>query len=330
MKLKHLSIIGLGSIGRRHLRLLKELRPDLELTLVRTGIGGAWPEEKLATRTVESLEQAIDLGIQAAIISSPANMHVQQARELINAGIHILVEKPLSNSFDGVDELLREISKSGVTGIIGYSLRYDPAAEKFLAVLRNGVLGKILHVRIECGSYLPDWRPEQDYRNTVSSSMKLGGGVLFELSHELDYISWFFGKIKSIQANLHNSGTLDIDVEDCADLIITNENDVPISAHLDFSSRYPKRVCIVQSVRGELTWDVIKRTVTWNPKEGDTQLNSFDVERDLVYKKQLEHFLDCIENGAVPKVTLGDGARVLRLIEAARRSHENGWRVMVA
>ena len=103
--INNIGIIGLGSIGRRHLRLVKELRPELNIIAVRSGKGKK-EEEKLLNAVVHSLEEAIDYGIEAAIIATPAIYHIRQAIDLMKKGIHVLIEKPLSHSLDNVNELL--------------------------------------------------------------------------------------------------------------------------------------------------------------------------------------------------------------------------------
>ena len=326
MKVKHLAIVGLGSIGRRHLRLLKELRPELEISLVRSGKGSNSPEAELATRILYSLDDAVKSGIQAAIISSPTSTHVKQAEILGRAGINILLEKPLSISLDGVNELLDQIEQANIVSLCGYVLRYDPGAKKFKEMLLNNCVGQLLHVRVVCSSFLPDWRPGRDYRETVSAVPELGGGVLLELSHELDYIRWFFGEMRSVQANLHNSRTLGIDVEEAADLIMISEEGFPVALHLDFNQRFSKRYCSIQGTDGELTLDYINKRIIFHPADSDPEVQSFDYERDHLYKEQLSHFLDCIENDVSPSVTLSDGAAVLNIVEAAKQSHETGQR----
>jgi predicted dehydrogenase len=327
MEISRFAIVGLGSIGRRHLRILKEMRPEIEVTLIRSGSGQNWPEEKLAKNTVHSIDEAVGEGIQAAIISSPAPLHLLQAVELANAGVHLLIEKPLSHTIEGINKFLNKLLTKGITVLIGYVLRYDPCARKFKEILESGSIGQFLHANVECGSYLPDWRHEQDYRKTVSALPELGGGVLLELSHELDYIQWFFGEIKSVQANLYNSGFLGIEVEESADLIMTNEDGMPVSVQLDFNRRQSTRRCTVHGTKGELTWNAITKQVICHLAGGEPEVESFDFEHDHIYLKQLQHFLDCIENEASPLVTLQDGLAVLRLVEAAREANKTGQRV---
>ena len=322
-----LAIVGLGSIGRRHLRLISEIRPDIKIIVVRSGHGSACDEEKMAVKITDSIGDAIKEGIQAAIISSPATLHLKQSLELAKNGIHLLIEKPISHTSDRVKELLKIVNENRITTMVGYVLRYDLGAMKFKNWLDNKVKGKILHARIECGSYLPDWRPDQDYRKTVSALSELGGGVLLELSHEIDYLYWFFGKPKDVQAQIRNSGTLDINVEDQVDLLMTSEQGYCISVQIDFNRRHVERKCKVLTTEGELIWDAVNKNVTWKGVNKEQFKYEYNNERNSIYRKQLEVFFDCIENDNDPIVTVKDGINVISLIDAVRNASEKGIRV---
>ena len=322
-----LAIVGLGSIGRRHLRLISEIRPDIKIIVVRSGHGSACDEEKMAVKITDSIGDAIKEGIQAAIISSPATLHLKQSLELAKNGIHLLIEKPISHTSDRVKELLKIVNENRITTMVGYVLRYDLGAIKFKNWLDNKIKGKILHARIECGSYLPDWRPDQDYRKTVSALSELGGGVLLELSHEIDYLYWFFGKPKDVQAQIRNSGTLDINVEDQVDLLMTSEQGYCISVQIDFNRRHVERKCKVLTTEGELIWDAVKQNVTWKGVNKEQFKYEYNNERNSIYRKQLEVFFDCIENDNDPIVTVKDGINVISLIDAVRNASEKGIKV---
>ena len=328
--INNIGIIGLGSIGRRHLRLVKELRPELNVIAVRSGMGKKVGEEKLLDAVVHSLEEAIDYGIEAAIIATPAVYHIQQAIDLMERGVHILIEKPLSHSLDNLNELLRAEKESKVIGLVGYCLRYNAGALKFNELLNNKKIGQILHVQVACGSYLPDWRKGQDYRQSVSAKSELGGGVLLELSHELDYIRWFFGAMKTVYANIHNSNILDIDVEDSVDMIFESEQGFPVSLHLDFNSRGIRRNCIARCSNGDLIWNAVANKVIWQCADGPDDVETYENDRNYVYKEQLKHFFDCIENKTQRSVSLEDGLAVLNMIESAKKSHKIGKKVEIA
>jgi len=329
MKLTKIAIVGLGSIGRRHLRLIKEIAPDIEVILVRSGKGQSWLEESMADHVVFSIQSAIKMNIQAAIISSPTTFHVEQAVQLVASGIHLLIEKPLSNSMDGVKELQKLALNNSCTILIGYALRFDLAARKFKQWLGDKQLGKFLHARIECGSYLPDWRPEQDYRTTVSASKKLGGGVLLELSHELDYLCWFFGKPISVYGQLRNSGELGIDVEDQVDLLMFSEKGFPMTVQIDFNRRRSTRVCNLQTTEGELTWDAIQKSVIWKSANDEKVEENFEFERDYIYIEQMKNFIRSIEKKSDPVVSLQDGINVMELIESVKISNRTGKKIIL-
>ena len=322
-----LAIVGLGSIGRRHLRLISEIRPDIKIIVVRSGHGSACDEEKMAVKVTDSIGDAIKEGIQAAIISSPATLHLKQSLELAKNGIHLLIEKPISHTSDRVKELLKIVNENRITIMVGYVLRYDLGAMKFKNWLDNKIKGKILHARIECGSYLPDWRLDQNYRKTVSALPELGGGVLLELSHELDYLHWFFGNPVDVQAQIRNSGTLDINVEDQVDLLVTSKQGYPITVQIDFNRRHIERKCKVLTTEGELIWDAVNKNVTWKGVNKEQSKYEYNNERNSIYRKQLEVFFDCIENDNDPIVTVKDGINVISLIDAVRNASEKGIRV---
>ena len=248
----------------------------------------------------------------------------------MRAGVHILVEKPLSDTMNGINELNEAHKKSGVIGLVGYCLRHDPAAKQFKKMLTKEKIGQIQHIHVDCGSYLPDWRPNQDYRQSVSAQKKLGGGVLLELSHELDYIRWFFGEIESVIAVLKNSSILGLDVEEGADLILKSSKGLQISLHLDFNSRIVRRKCVARCSDGDLTWDVVQKKVSWQPVEGPKEVESFAHDGDEMYRQQLNHFFDCMGKNKTPAVSLEDGAEVMRMVEAARESSASGKTVSLA
>ena len=327
--INNIGIVGLGSIGCRHLRLARELRSDLNIVAVRSRKGKKIEEEKLVDSVVYSLEDAIGCGIEAAIIATPAVYHVQQAIELMEKGIHVLIEKPLSHSLHNMTELLKVNKKTKTVALVGYCLRYNSGALKFFDIINNKKIGQILHVQVDCGSYLPDWRKGMDYRESVSAKAELGGGVLLELSHELDYIRWFFGEMKSVSAKIQNSGTLDINVEDSVDMIFSSEQGYSVSVHLDFNSGNTRRKCVARCSNGDLIWDVVANEVIWHPAGGTKENETYQNDGDYIYREQLKHFFDCIGKNKEPVVSIDDGIKVMQIIEAARKSNETGLKVRV-
>ncbi len=319
MKVKHVAILGLGSIGKRHLRLLRNLRPDLEISIVRSGFGLPCEEEKLANNVLANHQELVKAGVDAAIISTPSPFHIKEARILAEAGIHLLIEKPLSDQLDGIEEFKKSIEEAKIIIIVGYVLRYREDALYFKSLIDELPKSELSEVFIKYSSYLPDWRPGVDYRKSVSANSSLGGGVLLELSHELDYMNWIFGEAKILRAELQ-SDKLNLDVEESADIDLVNADNIPIEVHLDFISRSIERYCLVKTKRKEIRWDLVKQEVIVSGTESEKSRN-FKFDYDEPYIQQLDCFFKCVEENWKPRVSLQYGIDVLRLVSLAKESY---------
>ena len=260
MDINRILIVGLGSIGRRHLRLAREQFPNATIKVLRHSISHELCEE--ADGSFSTLVEAIAFQPQLAVIAGPATFHLDTALPLAEAGVNLLVEKPISASISGVAQLIKAVEKQGSTLLTGYNLRFLPSLQFFRAKLDDGLIGKFLSVRCEMGQYLPSWRPDSNYRTGVSARAELGGGVLLELSHELDFLRWIFGEIEWIKATLSRQSALDIDVEDAAHLTLGFAPDAGGcqligSVNLDFFRHDTTRLCTVIGEKGSLQWNGI-------------------------------------------------------------------------
>ncbi len=341
---KNFLITGFGAIGRRHLKTIRALDFEAEITVLRRrhgdngqGDNGEEPENAVV---VHDLEAALERGIDAAIIAGPASGHVETALSLAAAGVHLLVEKPLSDRLRGARALVDICRDKGLVLQVGYCLRFLESQSALHRALTDAMLGRVIGVEAAVGQYLPDWRPGRDYRRTVSARRVLGGGALLELSHEIDYLLWHLGAIATVDARLSQRGNLDIDVEDTVDMKLAFNSGVPVSLHMDMISRPPRRFCRVEGEKGVLFWDGIGGQTRYHrPGEGDeegTLLAADDTGdtdgtddtdgggRNEMYERQLVHFLGCIDHGAAPLVGGEEGLRVLEVVNAARRSGNTG------
>jgi predicted dehydrogenase len=325
-------IVSLGSIGRRHLANLRSLVPDVEAAVWHQRTSRTDVPQGDGARHLFSQEEALAFAPQAAIVCSPAPFHLHNALALAGAGAHLLVEKPLSHQTDGVDALLAACRERGVRLLVGYHLRFEPSLRALRDALGTGVAGRPLHLRAEVGQYLPDWRAGADYRTGVTAQAALGGGVLLELSHELDYARWLLGEAEAISAQTARLGGLDIDVEDTADIQLRFASGAVGSVHLDMVRRTPVRRCEVVCSDGTLTWDGLGRTASFQPPGAAEPRMLYDgsgQDRNGAYLAEMAHFLDCAQGRAEPLVSEEDGLGTLALVEAARRSDREGRTVQV-
>lgn len=325
--ISQIGIIGLGSIGMRHMRLIKELFPKIKIIGIRSCKDKKKPE--ILDYQVNSISRALEIGIDACIISTPAITHLKDAKELLSNGVHVLIEKPISNTLSGIDEIVSMINEKNITALVGYNLRYNESASYLKDLLERDILGNLIHVNSVASSFLPDWRPNQDYLQSVSASKELGGGVLLELSHEFDYLRWFFGDIESIYCQESKLKILDLNVEESVDMILMSVSGLQATLHLDFNQKKPRRFCEIYGTNGSLKWNAIDNSVTFIDNNGDEKKESFNTDRDHMYRNQITHFLECISEDKSPKVTIYDGIEALKIALAAKESINSNKRIHI-
>lgn len=327
-------IVGLGSIGRRHARLARELLPGARIIALRHLGCGDDPGVEIDA-CVTTVAEALRHEPQLAVVANPATHHVDVACTLARAGVHLLVEKPLASDSGPASELVELCEAMGVMLMVGYNLRFLPTLQHFRSLLGKGTVGRVLSVRAEIGQYLPLWRPGTDYRRSVSAQAALGGGVLLELSHEVDYLRWVFGEVGWVMADERRQGDLEIDVSDVAHIILGFEAPPargPVaSLCMDFIRRDTTRTCTAVGEQGTLRWDALAGTVElFNGESAAWQrLLTDPPARDQSYLAEWRHFLACVADGTRPLVSGRDGLATLRVIDAVRESSLRGARTQV-
>lgn len=170
-------IAGLGSIGRRHLRNLLALG-ERDILFYRTYRSTIADDEFAGFRVETNLEAALASGVQAVIIVNPTSLHLDVAVPAAQAGCHLLIEKPLSHSLDGIDRLQEALKASGAQVLMGFQFRFHPGLQRIAQLLQAGAIGRPVSARAQWGEYLPAWHPWEDYRLGYSARQDLGGGVV--------------------------------------------------------------------------------------------------------------------------------------------------------
>jgi predicted dehydrogenase len=322
-------IVGLGSIGKRHLKIARDFLPTADIRILRHKPNNEIPEH--SNGCFFNIEDAIAFSPTMAVIASPAPFHIVTAQKLAEAGVHLFIEKPLSTSQDGVVQLIKACQKQRTVILTGYNLRFLPSLQRFRNFLNQGVIGKVLSVRCQIGQYLPSWRPESDYRFSVTANQKLGGGALLELSHEIDYIRWIFGEVEWVASILSRQSNLEIDVEDVAHLILgfTPQLDgyqLIATLNLDLFRHDTTRECIAIGEKGSLRWDGLTGQVMFYQAGEKTWQEIFKCQHQLdeSYRLEWKHFLECILEKKVPLIPAEEGLKVLEIIDAARNSSKLG------
>lgn len=217
------AVIGMGSIAKRHLKNLRFLYPDADIYVVSSsGRNLDLPE---GANAVVSLEELIRLKPNYVIIASPAPYHTSAAILLLENNIPVLIEKPLASDSEDATKFLELCSAESYPPVaVGYCLRFLPSALAVKAFLETGSLGTLYNVSSVVGQYLPGWRSDKNYKDSVSAKKELGGGALLELSHELDYLMWLFGSVTLQHSWLRTTAELGLEVEEIADLVLDRKS----------------------------------------------------------------------------------------------------------
>ena len=327
--IQRIIIVGYGSIGSRHLRLARGLLPEADIRLLRHQVVDFVPEE--ANGCFHDLASAMAFKPQLAIVANPAPFHLQVALPLAEQGVHLLIEKPLSVSAAEVSNLIEICDRRQCILMIGYNLRFLTSLNRFRDLVRSGELaGKIASVRCEIGQHLTTWRQGMDYRIGVSARKDLGGGALLELSHEIDYLCWIFGRVDWVSASLLRQGDLDIDVEDSVHLLLgfepdTDGNQLVASLNMDFIRHDTTRSCIAIGSEGSLRWNALTGCVDFFARDAANwqTISTHTPQSDESYLSEWNHLLGLIKHRESPLVSGEDGLRVIEVIDAARKSSDS-------
>jgi predicted dehydrogenase len=265
---------------------------------------------------------------KAVVVATDTGRHLADVREALDLGAEVLVEKPLAARREGVFDLLTYASVSGRRLFVACNLRFSRAIQLFRTHLPK--VGRSYSVRIECQSYLPSWRPGTDYRQSYAARPE-EGGVMRDLVHELDYAVWLFGRPTQVAAMLHNSGELDIDSEESADVLWRVPEGPAVSVRLDYLARRTRRSVHVVGSNGELSCDLVAQTVQWKPNEGEGWVVDAKQERDEMMMRQAQAFLDAVGAPAERTVesvsvmaTGNEGLFCVALMDAARKASASG------
>lgn len=325
MIIDRIVIIGLGSIGKRHLALARFFFPKSSIKVLTRH-----PEndvDGLADDYLTSLEDTKNFNPQLAVIANPAPFHIEAGIVMASVGAHTLIEKPLSNDISGIGELISVYQNSRAQVLIGYNIRFNESFRRFRDLYQSGVIGRLFSIRAEVGQYLPNWRKDTDYKQTVSAQKSFGGGVLLELSHEIDYLSWLFGLPLWVNADVRTVSNLEIDVEDQVMMILgfkpsPEGGEISASVNLDFIRQDTTRTCTLIGDQGSIKWDGVAGIVYIYGAEQQQWIEHFSDENSGTnsYQNEWEHFTDCVKGIAHPLISGQDGQNVLSVIAAAKKS----------
>jgi len=334
-------IAGLGSIGRRHMRNLIALG-EKDIVLFRTR-KATMPDDELAGFPVEiDFTEALKKHKpDAVIVGNPTSMHLDIAIPAAEAGCAVLLEKPISNSTERLDQLESAVKKSGSMVLVAFQFRFHPGLMRAKQLISDGEIGRIISAHVHFGEYLPAWHPWEDYRQGYAARADMGGGVVLTQCHSLDYLPWLVGKVRSAWGFTAKLSDLEVDVEDTAEIGLRFESGALGNLHLDFNQQPPAHRFEIIGTKGTIKWDlsdgatrIYRASVeslaisTGRDIKAGGEWEAYPLpenwERNVMFLDQMKHFVDVVHGEVEPVCTLEDGVRVMKLISAVHESQKTG------
>ncbi len=283
--------VGVGSIAKRHIRNLCTVCADRGIELHVDAYRRNCVSEDgidVVYSTMDSVPEDYD----AIFITNPTEMHLEALEQFHNKGKHFFIEKPVV-SLNQIKAAKEFKTRKDTLYYVAGPLRYNAVIQW---IKYNVESNDVISVRSISSSYLPEWRPGQDYRQTYSAHKDMGGGVSIDLIHEWDYLTYLFGWPKRINSFIGKKSNLEIDSDDYAIYIAEYSNKI-IELHLDYFGRKTIRKIELFTSDDTIIGDIADNKMIFL-KSG--RAIDFNEERDDYQKRELNHFLDMIF-GKIPK-----------------------------
>lgn len=305
-----IGLIGYGSIGRRHVKNLVSLGYT-DITLLREKGHG----NEFDLKEEHDFDTFARNDFSFIIISNPASFHFRTVLPFIKSNRNLLIEKPVVSVKSEYLAMKELISSYTGYGMVAYNMRFHPCIKRIREIIGRGLLGRVYSSRFFVGQYLPEWRPDQDYRTGVSALKSLGGGVVFELIHEIDMAVYLFGKpVSSVSSVAIKSSDLEIETEDISEILFLSETNVIISIHQDYLNRDYRRTVEIVGEKGTLDCDLKTseiKIVSGNEKTISGETIPF--MRNDMYFDLVKYYTDCITKGELPVPDLGTALESVRI-----------------
>src|SRR3989338_1209454 len=285
------AIVGFGSIGQRHYKNLSGLAKNIVVFSKRTDV--------VLPFHVRSWRDFYKNGpYDGIIIANETSKHISALKKCMRMTKNIFMEKPLSNNASGLNDVASGLKRKKINIWVGYNWHFSKTLLKIKSILRQKKLGRVYYMRVSVGQDLRGWRPGRDYSKIYSAKKKLGGGVILDLVHDINYPAWLLDDVLIPQISyVRKISNLKIDTEDFAESVfIGKKTGAIVSVHQDYLRTQGKRSLEIAGSKGSLVWDSLSQEIVLETPKKTTKARVPE-ERNKMYEKEIKFFLDQIRRG---------------------------------
>ncbi len=330
-KTHRILIVGVGSIGERHLRCFQATgRAEVAFCESNDELRHRIAERYKVAQALADFKAALESGHDAVVICTPAPLHIPMALRAAEAGLHMLIEKPLSTGLEGVQTLQQRSAERGLVAAVAYVYRAHPALTAMRQAILEGRFGRPVQVVATCGQHFPTFRPA--YRDIYYKDRATGGGAIQDaLTHILNAAEWLVGPVDRLVCDADHKILEGVEVEDTVHLLARHA-DVMASYSLNQHQAPNELTITVLCTGGTLRFESHNQQWRWMAHPQDPwhdEPMTGPLERDTLFIRQAHAFLDAVEGAARPLCSLEQGAQTLRCNLAALKSiEESAWQTV--
>lgn len=313
-------VIGCGSIGQRHIANLISLGVDRLIAFDTQAEQRELVEKKFKVKTVSTLVDGWMGSPSAALIATPSNLHIQVALEAARHNCQLFVEKPISHTLDDIDELISIVNTRRLITMVGCNMRFHPGPAMVKKLLSENAIGEIIAAKVQTGSYLPRWRPAQDYHQSYSASEEWGGAIL-DCIHEIDLALWYLGPATFKGSVSIPARSIGLSTDGLAEILLQHETGAVSNIHLNFVQRDFRRSCQIIGSEGTIYWDFEQQSVQLYNSDGKLAQTYKQPEQwtiNQMYIDELEHFIQAINDNVLTINPISGGKAALEIALSAR------------
>lgn len=314
---KRVLVIGAGSIGTRHLRVVHGLGYEVLACDKQPDAFAAIKKDIPALPTFKDLGKALVEKPDYVVVATPPAVHAEHTEKAMRAGAHVLCEKPMADTLAACDRMIKAARKCRKTLHIGFVNRYHPCLRRIKDAAASGSLGKILFGSADLGSYFTLMCSRSRYQAF------LYGALLLDYTHQLDYMPWIMGSpVKRLYAVGRKRGSFELKSDpNLIAMVLEHANGIVTEIHLDFCRHPQQASAAVTGDKGYIRADFMtSRVLTGCRSDGSAKEETINVDRDELFREQFRQFLAAAEGRPALIVPGEEGRRSVQIVEAVLKS----------